>query len=497
VGVGICEMSGSTVCMTAMLSCTAFPGSPGTETCNGLDDNCDGQTDEAGPGLCAVTGQTCGGGACACPSGQSVCNGACVTLSAEVCDGLDNDCDGQIDEGLRQACLGDSDNDLYATDATVTQQCPDSSRGAAGFCPAGFVAPASSLGTDCAPANAAAYRQVSSRNDADGDSSCAGVAQNDCVGINPLPGRRFASACMGSDDCNDGNAQLYQLVGSRTDGDSDSYCVGTATLDCVGTTPLPGRRFTGQCAATDDCNDASATTYRLQTTRTDADGDTTCVGAALNECVGVTAPAGRRFASACNATDDCNDGNSLLYRLMASRNDADADQFCAGTVSMDCVGTSALPGRRFDAACLGDDCNDASNTAFRIASVRVDGDNDMYCAGVTQSMCIGNSAPAPFRIASACQGDDCRDTNPQATTTCVLVNQYTTSYHAQTCPQGRTEFSVTAQTFCPLGFTLSALRPQVSSGAGFCEVVNATAVAQTCNFLEGSNCRIVGDCTAN
>ncbi len=85
------------------------------ETCNGLDDNCNGQTDEGlvmgtyyqdldndGFGNTAVTVQ-----ACAKPAGYAVLSGDCNDLSAnvypgktEICgDGLDNNCDGQTDEG--------------------------------------------------------------------------------------------------------------------------------------------------------------------------------------------------------------------------------------------------------------------------------------------------------------------------------------------------------------------------------------------------------------
>ena len=74
------------------------------EICNGLDDNCDGQTDE----LAALEGFSCGttgvclGAAAACgPAGAPVCSQPAAWQSDEtLCDGLDNDCDGMTDEDL-------------------------------------------------------------------------------------------------------------------------------------------------------------------------------------------------------------------------------------------------------------------------------------------------------------------------------------------------------------------------------------------------------------
>lgn len=73
------------------------------EVCNGVDDDCDGDSDEG------VVAEPCGTGACAggqtyCDAGQSLCStmpgGDFDKSSPELCDGLDNDCVGGADDGF-------------------------------------------------------------------------------------------------------------------------------------------------------------------------------------------------------------------------------------------------------------------------------------------------------------------------------------------------------------------------------------------------------------
>src|SRR5205807_1707737 len=72
------------------------------ETCNNLDDDCDGLVDDGVTRAC--TG-TCGAGAQVCIAGVF---GSCVgrAPSTEVCDGIDNDCNGQVDDGLGTLACG-------------------------------------------------------------------------------------------------------------------------------------------------------------------------------------------------------------------------------------------------------------------------------------------------------------------------------------------------------------------------------------------------------
>ena len=74
---------------------------PATETCNGLDDDCDGRIDNDLP-----PGRSCTVGGClgkeVCKAGKWVCDAPLP--GEETCDGLDNNCDGQIDENLVRSC---------------------------------------------------------------------------------------------------------------------------------------------------------------------------------------------------------------------------------------------------------------------------------------------------------------------------------------------------------------------------------------------------------
>ncbi|MFO0597350.1 MAG: MopE-related protein [Myxococcaceae bacterium] len=518
-GVGQCQRSGVMSCSGGAPSCSATAGIPSTEVCNGLDDDCDGQTDEVSAGLCPATGQSCNAGTCACPAGQSVCNGACKTLTAEVCDGEDNDCNGQVDEGVTITCLADSDDDGWAGNgAPSSQQCPVNSRQARGMCPVGFVSPAANGGVDCDNANGNAWQVISSRVDADADSYCVGAATNDCVGATPLAGKRSSASCQATDDCNDGLANAYRFVGTRADADADGYCAaGAAVQECIGTTAPMGRRIATSCLPlTDDCNDSVSTVFQYATTAADADNDGYCSTAGVPECIGNAPPAGRRLASSCLSTTDCQDADPAVYRSVSVRPDVDGDGYCTGsTATTACVGSALSPGTRLASTCLrfgvesfSIDCNDSSSTTWANQVVQSDADNDGWCAADAAPMCLGSTAPVGKRFPINCAaGTDCKDTNPNATSTCSIPAGYQTSLATKSCGigiPGSQIFSVSPTQTCPAGFQyLYGVVGQTSvsmtgNTGGTCTTNSGTSVTMTCgSLIVGSyNCQIIGECVA-
>ncbi len=112
--------------------------------CDGKDNDCDGKVDERLVRDCPKQEGVCDAAAVPCRDGEyRECGaeeyGDDYEADESTCDGLDNDCDGEVDEGLAERFWRDDDGDGCGD--------PDDSRRACPPAPDGFVA----NDDDCAP----------------------------------------------------------------------------------------------------------------------------------------------------------------------------------------------------------------------------------------------------------------------------------------------------------------------------------------------------------
>ena len=116
-GVGVCKRYGVEQCSGdgASVVCSAVAGAGSAESCNALDDDCDGSIDEDfptvgsqctnGTGVCARIGTE----VCKADGTGTECSATPGTGTAEVCNLLDDDCDGGVDEDFKDNGVYDKD----------------------------------------------------------------------------------------------------------------------------------------------------------------------------------------------------------------------------------------------------------------------------------------------------------------------------------------------------------------------------------------------------
>ncbi len=427
------------------------------ETCNSIDDDCDGQADEAG-----ATGETTwyldadadGYGrstlsqvSCNQPLGYVNNANDCDDLNAnsfpggaEVCDGIDNNCSGGIDEGAAAPVTWyadfDGDGIGNASNSLVACAAPPGYVSASGDCddldasafPAGVNSPAATEVCDGTDNNCdlSIDEGVTSTfyGDADGDGyGDPGTLLVACF----LP----AGASSNNQDCNDGQASVHPGGFELCDG-FDNDCDGSADNGAFDATtwyvdndgdnygdPLTGTtscsQTTGTVSNNLDCNDDDADNYPGAIEICDGN-DENCNNAIDEghdlDGDGITSCGIDGISS--SADDDCDDadpqvypGNTELCDAQDNNCDSNIDEgFDSDSDTFTSCGPDGIPGNSDD------DCNDG-DPGINPSSSEICDAQDQDCNGVIDngfdSDNDGTTTCGPDGTAGT-NDDDCDDT---------------------------------------------------------------------------------------
>lgn len=300
--------AGTFACNNGTLECVP-DNAPENETCDQLDNDCDGDEDEENPGgggacdtgevgICAQGSETCMDGALTCVQNQNAANDE-LCGTDNMGDGVDNDCDGDVDEGCAE-CVENETRDCY-TGSSGTED--------VGRCQGG-------------------------------EQTCVNGSWSACVG-EILP---TAESCNSVDDDCDGMAD--EDFGTLGQG----CTVGTGACENTGTIVCTSDGLTTECSATpgtpqnescngvdDNCNGSVDEGVKTRF-YFDADNDGYGTSSSQNHCN----PSGNYRAT---ATNDCNDSNSSI--------NPGADENCESSIDYDCDNESTCG----DSDCQGRLCN--------------------------------------------------------------------------------------------------------------------------------------------
>ncbi|MDH5671787.1 MAG: hypothetical protein OEZ06_06530 [Myxococcales bacterium] len=377
-GVGACAATGSTSCVGGEVqdNCRPKTAARDDDTCDNIDDDCDGKTDED-----YVVVDNCGTGYCETHNTPSSCVDGVETVCAPAtrlnaddasCDSVDDDCDGAADEG-------------YVVDSSC----------GAGYCNSTNT-PSSCAGgveTACSPGSPLSSDDTT----CDGvDDDCDGTDDDDYV-VNSTCGTGYCETNNTPSSCVGGVETLCTAASQNTPDDKgcngvDDDCDGSTDEDYVadascGSGPCRGTNTPSTCV--DGVETPCMSGSEGNTTDPTCDGvDDDCDGTPDDDYASVTTSCG---VGACASTGATSCANGKVTDSCIAGDPAPSDASCDG-VDDDCDGT---PDDDYvvDASCGIGECN-ASNTPSS-------------CAGGVETLCVAGTPATGVDSSCDNKDDDC------------------------------------------------------------------------------------------
>jgi len=374
------------------VECLNETSQDGKEACNGVDDDCNGLTDETFPGL----GMACDGiDSDLCSNGKFVCSGdgKGITCGAEtpsgieeICDGIDNDCNEQTDEGQTYA------------GAKLGQPCVG-----IGACGAGVVVCSPLKKVATCSTNPDAFETFDGTELCDGkDNNCDGATDEGLL----YQGKKVGELCQGLGECGNGSVVCgtdlkitCSTNGNGTSSQASPESCNGKDDDCDGITDnvnpaLSTCTVKGVCAAAKDvatCKEGKWVCDYSQVPSYEA-VETTCDGLD-NDCDGVT-DNGFPVGKTCDGPDgdQCKNG-SFTCTLdgkgveCSNENVIDIPEVCNGK---------------------DDDCNGQTDEAFTYKGLKLNED----CKGIGECG-MGKVVCSPIDQNATCS-TNANGTKPQA-----------------------------------------------------------------------------------
>jgi hypothetical protein len=445
-GVGACEWSGERVCDATGLAteCDAVPGLPTGETCNSVDDDCDGTVDDGNPdggaacdtgepGVCAAGTETCSGGTIVCQQN--------VPAGTESCNGLDDDCDGTADDGFNVGddCDGpdgdECEEGVIQCNTSGGTTCSDNSPNNPELC--------NGLDEDCDGTIDEGYSLGVACDGSDGDMCEDGVTVCNAAGTGTTcddPGPAIAESCNGLDDDCDGTIDEGYSLGVACDGsgDTDLCTDGLTVCNAAGTGTTcsdPGPDLTETCNGLDDnCDGSTDEGFGVgeacdSTTDADlcTDGLTVCNAAGNGVVCNDGLPT---ITELCNGIDDdCDGSTDEGYGLGAACDGTGDTDLCTdGEVVCNAAGTGTVcsdSGPSITESCNGvdDDCDGSTDEGFNVGAQCDGSDGDSCLEGTRSCNAAGTGTVCSDNTTTtfeACNGDavdeDCDGTTDEGFT---------------------------------------------------------------------------------